>query len=63
MPTATIADVTILLGGGLNDVQGKVDPKIGNAIGYLSSVLLRGLRTASWKRGSPRWSSGPPAGG
>ena len=45
LPTKTIGDVTVLLGRTLNDVrQGKIDAKIANAIGYLSSVLLRSLQ-------------------
>ena len=45
LPAQTVAHVTAILGRTLNDVrQGKVDAKVANAIGYLSSVLLRSLQ-------------------
>jgi hypothetical protein len=38
------ADVTTLLATTINEVrQGKLDPKIANAVGYLAGVLLRAL--------------------
>jgi hypothetical protein len=38
------ADVTALLGMTINEVrQGKLDPKISNAVGYLAGVLMRAL--------------------
>jgi hypothetical protein len=39
-----VADVVLLLGRSINDLRlGRLDPKIGNGIGYLSSILLRAL--------------------
>src|SRR5262249_14460431 len=38
------ADVTTLLATTINEVrQGKLDPKVANAVGYLAGVLLRAL--------------------
>ena len=45
LPARTIGDVTALLAVTINDVRtGRVDSRIANAIGYLSSVLLRALQ-------------------
>ena len=47
LPVRNAADVTALLGTTINEVrQGKLDPKVANAIGYLAGVLLRALETS-----------------
>jgi hypothetical protein len=44
LPVRNAADVTALLAATINEVrQGKLDPKIANAVGYLAGVLLRAL--------------------
>jgi len=43
-PLSKATDVVALLGETINQVRrGEVDPKVSNAVGYLSSVLLRAL--------------------
>ena len=47
LPLQNAADVTALLGKAINEVrQGKLDPKVANAIGFLAGVLLRALETS-----------------
>ena len=47
LPVRNAADVTALLGTTINEVrQGKLDPKVANAIGFLAGVLLRALETS-----------------
>jgi hypothetical protein len=45
LPIRTVADVVGLLAESINRTRkGELDPKVGNAVGYLSSVLLRALQ-------------------
>jgi hypothetical protein len=44
VPLASVADVIALLGRTVNQVRrGQIDPKVANAIGYLTATLLRAL--------------------
>jgi hypothetical protein len=46
LPMSTVADVTAVLGKAINETrQGKLDPRVSNAIGYLASVLLRAFES------------------
>jgi hypothetical protein len=43
-PLKSIGDVVTLLGTTINHVlTGRLDPRIGNSVGYLAGVILRGL--------------------
>src|SRR5262245_19018245 len=45
LPVRTVADVVALLGTTINETRrGELDPKVANAVGYLTSVLLRALQ-------------------
>ena len=45
LPVRTVTDVVALLAESINQTRkGGLDPKVANAIGYLSSVLLRALQ-------------------
>jgi hypothetical protein len=42
VPLAEAKDVKALLAGCINDLRaGRMDPKVGNAVGYLSGLLLK----------------------
>jgi hypothetical protein len=44
VPLSSVADVIALLGRTVNQVRrGQIDPKVANAIGYLTGTLLRAL--------------------
>jgi hypothetical protein len=41
---ASVTDVVVLLGHAINQVRrGEIDPKVANAVGYLTATLLRAL--------------------
>ncbi|HVS36841.1 MAG TPA: hypothetical protein VMS17_14875 [Gemmataceae bacterium] len=80
LPVRSAADVTALLATTINEVRkGKLDPRIGNAVGYLAGILLRALETGDLAEqvaalrnriegvqhgdGSAEIGSGTPAGG
>jgi hypothetical protein len=50
-PLGSVADVVTLLGLTINQVRrGEIDPKVANAIGYLSATLLRALEQGDIER-------------
>jgi hypothetical protein len=47
-PLATVADVVALLGDTINQVRrGALDPRIANALGYLTSTLLKAIESGA----------------
>jgi hypothetical protein len=47
-PLGNTNDVSALLGESINQVRrGQLDPRVANALGYLTSVLLRALEQGS----------------
>jgi hypothetical protein len=47
----SVADVVALLGQTINQVRrGELDPRVGNTVGYLGSVLLRALDMGELER-------------
>jgi hypothetical protein len=47
----SVADVVALLGQTINQVRrGELDPRVGNAVGYLGSVLLRAIEGGELER-------------
>jgi hypothetical protein len=45
LPLKSVGDVTVALAATINQVRrGELDPKVANAVGYLTSVLLKALQ-------------------
>ncbi|MGB2754661.1 MAG: hypothetical protein WBD75_01930 [Phycisphaerae bacterium] len=50
-PLGSVVDVITLLGQTINQIRrGEIDPKVANAIGYLSATLLRALEQGDIER-------------
>src|SRR5205085_8511254 len=50
-PLRGAEDVVIFIADSINQVRrGQLDPRVGNAVGYLSSVLLKALETGNLER-------------
>lgn len=63
MQLATTADVINLLGRTLNQaLRGEVDPKVSNAVGYLSGILLRATEQDDLERRLTRLEQAIPTG-
>ena len=44
LPLKNVGDVVALLGASINQVRrGELDPRVGNAVGYLSGLLLKAI--------------------
>jgi hypothetical protein len=50
-PLDTVGDVVLLLGTTVNQVRrGELDPKVANAVGYLTGILLKALEVGEVER-------------
>jgi hypothetical protein len=50
-PLESAGDVVVLLADTINQTRrGRLDPRVGNAIGYLSGILLKALETGDHER-------------